>query len=209
MRRATWKWSDLLANYTGVVISMLKYVGTGSEVTREIWEMKLLTLFPRLELGSSDTFGKNAYHVIWKPRFARVRATCCFWRWMQSLFSTLLQLGVRSQSLCGPWFTIFSSFPCNWCSVVVSANPWNDWHFVLWVTATQLLFVFFENMYLSAGVLFPVVFLVLARVLANFSVRRVDSGAFWGILGCVHYRFPSLVILQCSEFLVNLVCLLV
>ena len=51
-RRATWKWSDLRVNCTDGVISMLKYVGTGSEVTREIWEMKLLMLLPRLELGA-------------------------------------------------------------------------------------------------------------------------------------------------------------
>ena len=36
-------------------------------------------------------------------------------------------------------------------------------------------------MFLSAGVLFFVVFLVLARVLANFSVRHVDAGAFWAV----------------------------
>ena len=83
-----------------------------------------------------------------------------------------------------------------------SQNHWNDVHFVLWVTATQLLFVFFENMYLSAGVLFPVVFLVLARVLAKFPC---SSRRLWGILGCVHRRFPSPVILQCSEIKLYLV----
>ena len=73
-------------------------------------------------------------------------------------------------------------------------------HFVLWVTAPQLLVVFFENMFLSAGVLFPVVFLVPARVLAKL---LCSSRRLWGIFGCVHRRFPSLVILQCSEFLLT------
>ena len=60
---------------------MLKYVGTGSEVFREIWEMKLLTLLPRLELGSG-TSGGSANHVIWKPFFARVPVTCCCGGWL-------------------------------------------------------------------------------------------------------------------------------
>ena len=31
----------------------------------------------------------------------------------------------------------------DWCSVAVSANPWFDVNFFLWVIATQLLIVFF------------------------------------------------------------------
>ena len=108
-RRATWKWFDLLVNSTGVVISMLRFDGAGSEVTREIWEMRLLTLWPGLELGGSGIFGKNVNHVIWKPWFACVRVTCCFDVWLQSHLSTLLQLGLRSQSLCGPWFASLST----------------------------------------------------------------------------------------------------
>ena len=116
-RRVTWKLFDLLVNCTDGVIYMLKYVGTGSdvgvgsEVTREIWEMKLLMLLPRLELGSSGTTGENADRVIWEPVSVRVCGTCCFGRWLQSLFSTLLQLDVRSQSLCGLWFASIASFP--------------------------------------------------------------------------------------------------
>ena len=110
-RRATWKLFDLLVDCIDGVISMLKYVGTWSEVTREIWEMKLLTLLPRPELGVTGTTGENANYVILKPCFVRVCGTCCFGRWLQSLFSTLLQLEVRSQSLCGLWFASLSSFP--------------------------------------------------------------------------------------------------
>ena len=197
-RRATWKWSDTLVNFTDGVISMLKYVGIGSEVNRGIWEMKLLTLWPRLELGGSGTSGKNANHVIWKACSACVRGTCCFGGWLQSLLSTLLQLDVRSQSLCGPWFASLSTFLSSWCSVAVSPNPWNDVHFVLRVTATQPLIVFFENMFLSAAELFLVVFLVPARVLATLPC---SSRRLCGILGCVHRRFPSLVILQRFEIL--------
>ena len=47
-----------------------------------------------------------------------------------------------------------------------------------------------------AGELFAVVFRVPARVLAKLPC---SSRRHWGILGCVHRRFPSLVILQCSE----------
>ena len=175
------------------VISMLKYVGTGSEVTREIWEMKLLTLLPRLELGSS---GSSANRVIWKPCFARVCDTCGFGRWLQSLFSTLLQLVVRSQSLCCLWFACLSTFLSNWCSAAVSANPWNVVHFVLWVTATQFLFFFLrtcsfqlENCSVS--------------LLACWQDFPCSLHRLWGFLGCVHRRFPSPVILQCSEFLVD------
>ena len=70
--RATWKWFDLLVNFTEVVISVLWFDGTGSEVTREIWEMRLLTLWPRLQL---------------------VGGVICCETVLQSLFSTLLQLG--------------------------------------------------------------------------------------------------------------------
>ena len=178
-----------------------------------IWEMKLLTLWPRLELGGSGTSGKNANHVIWKACSACVRGTCCFGGWLQSLLSTLLQLDVRSQSLCGPWFASLSTFLSSWCSVAVSPNPWNDVHFVLRVTATQPLIVFFENMFLSAAELFLVVFLVPARVLATLPC---SSRRLCGILGCVHRRFPSLVILQRFEILLivlriklDLVCALV
>ena len=76
-RRATWKWSDLLANSTNVVISMLRFDGNESKVTREIWEMMLLTLLPRLELGGSVVCGDAL---------------------LQSLFSTLRQLDVRTQT---------------------------------------------------------------------------------------------------------------
>ena len=79
---------DLLANSTDVVISMLRFDGTGSKVTREIWEMMLLTLWPRLELGGSVVCGKAL---------------------LQSLFSMLLQLDVRTQSLCGPCFASLST----------------------------------------------------------------------------------------------------
>ena len=51
---------DLLVNFIDGVMSMLKYVGTGSEVTREIWEMKLLTLLPRRSLGAVGTSGGKA-----------------------------------------------------------------------------------------------------------------------------------------------------
>ena len=172
------------------VISMLKNIGTGSEVTREIWGMKLLTLLPTLELGSSGTSGGNANRVIWKPCFARVCDTCRFGgSWLRD-HRAFVVYGLQVP----PRFSATGTPP------PVSANPWNVVHFVLWVTATQLLVVFFENMYLSAEELFPVVFHVLARVLAKFpcSPRRL-----WGILGCVHRRCPSPVILQCSEFLVH------
>ena len=120
---------------------------------------------------------------------------------LQSLLSTLLQEDVRSLNLCDLWwFASLSTFLSNWYSAVVSANPWNVVHFVLWVTATQFLIVFFENMFFSAGELFPVVFLVLARVLAKNSCSCVDSGTS---SACVLRRFPSLVILQCSVFLVD------
>ena len=58
---------------------MLKYVGTGSEVTREIWEMKLLTPWPTLELGSSGTFGKNADHVILEVMVRSCARHLLFW----------------------------------------------------------------------------------------------------------------------------------
>ena len=70
--------ADLLANSTDVVVTMLRFDGTGSDVTREMSGMVLLTLLPRLELGSSGAFGKNVNHVIWKPWFAYVRVVCCF-----------------------------------------------------------------------------------------------------------------------------------
>ena len=178
-RRATRKWCDLLVNCTDGVISMPKFVGTASEVTREVWEMMLLTLWPRLELGSSGTSGKNANRDIWKPWFVRVCGTCCFGRWLQSLFSTLLQLDVRSQSLCGLCMVCkYLLVPRCWCSVAVSANPWFDVHFVLWVTATQLLIMFLlsacsfqlEYCYLWCSLFWLACWL-------NFPVRHVDSGA--------------------------------
>ena len=177
---------------------MLKYVGTGSEVTREIWEMRLLTLWPRLELGGCGTLSKNANHVIWKPRFASVRVICCFGSWLQSLFSALLQLGLRSQCFCGQWFASVSIFLSSWYAVSVSASPRNVVYYVLWVTATKFLFVSLESMYLPVGELFPVVFLVPVPVLAGLScsLRRP-----WGILGCVRRGCCSLVILQCFEIL--------
>ena len=174
-RRATWKWFDMRVNCMDGVISMLEYVGTGSEVTREIWEMKLLTLLPRLELGGSGTSGSNANRVIWKACFARLCDTCCFGRWLQSLLSTLLQLDVRSQYFCGRWFASRSTFLSNWYSAAVSANPRNVVRFVLWVTATQFLIVFFENVFLSVGVLFPVVFLVLGSRVGKISMFATST----------------------------------
>ena len=53
------------------------------------------------------------------------------------------QLVVRSQSLCGQCFASLSTFLSNWYSAAVSANPWNELHYVLRVTASQFLFVFF------------------------------------------------------------------
>ena len=90
-------------------------------------------------------------HIIWKSWFGRVRATCCFGRWMQSLFFTLLQLGLRSQSLCGLWFASVSIFLSSWNAVSVSESPWNGVYYVLWVTASKFLFVSFESMYLPVG----------------------------------------------------------
>ena len=88
---------------------MLRFDGTGSEVTGEIWEKKLLTLWPRLELGGSVICGKTM---------------------LQSLFSTLLQLNVRSQSLRGVWFASRSTILSCWCGDSVSANLWRVVHHV-------------------------------------------------------------------------------
>ena len=151
-----------------------------SEVTREIWEMRLLTPWPRLELGGSVMCGKAANCVIWKPWFASLRGTCCFGSWLKSLFSTLLKLSLRSQSFCGLWFVSVSIFLSSWYAVSVSASPWNVVYYVLWVTATKFLFVSLESMYLPVGELFFVVFFVPARVLARLScsLRRL-----WGLFG--------------------------
>ena len=76
-------------------------------------------------------------------------------------------------------------------------------YYVSWVTATKFLFESLESMYLSLGELFPVVFLVPARVLARLPCW---SRRLWGILACVHRRFPSLVVLLCSEILALVFC---
>ena len=117
------------------------------------------------------------------------------------------------RAFCGLWFASVSIFLGSWYAVSVSAGPWNVVYYVLWVTATKFLFVSLESIYLSLGELFPVVFLVPARVLARLPC---SSRRLWDILGCVHLRLPSLVGLLCSEILalflrtkMNLVCPLV
>ena len=189
--KANWNCSDLRLNFTDVVISMLQCVGTGSEVTREIWEMKLLTLLPRLELGSSGTSGGNANRVIWKPCFARVCDSSCFGEWLQSLFSTLMQLVVRSQSLCGQCFASLSTFLSNWYSAAVSANPWNELHYVLRVTASQFLFSWKA---VSCGVPCP-----CSRVGKTF----LFVASTLGILGSVHHGCCSRVISLCFIILLE------
>ena len=150
----------LLANFTGVVISMLRFDGTGSEVTREIWEMMLLTLWPRLELGGSVICGKTV---------------------LQSFFSTFLQLDVRSQSLCGLRFASLSAIVSSWCGVSVSANPWRVVHYISTVTASQGLFVIVSEHVpsrwraVSCGLPCP-----YSRVGKTFlSILCDDSGVFW------------------------------
>ena len=133
-RRATWKLFDLLVDCIDGVISMLKNVGTWSEVTREIWEMKLLTLLPRPELGGQ-------WHH-WAMFRARERHPS-FW---EMAAVSLLHASAVGGAITEPlWSMVCKSLlvPRDWCSVAVSANPWFDVHFFLWVIATQLLIVFF------------------------------------------------------------------
>ena len=151
-RTATWKLCALLVNFTDVVI--------WSEVTREIWEMMLLTLWPRLELGAALSVVRLGYSLS-SPRF-------CSW-------------------MCDPRAFVVYGFAClstilsSRCAVSVSASPWRVVHFVSTVTASLVLFVivsehaFSRWRALSCGVPCP-----YSRVGKTFlSILCDDSGEFW------------------------------
>ena len=152
--------------------------------------MRLLTLWPRLERGDSGTFGTNVKHVIWKPWFARVGVICCLGSWLQSLFSTLLQLAVRTQSLSGLWFASCSTFLSSWYAVSVSANPWNSaLRFACHRIAVPAC-LFLRACAFPLESCFLWCSLSLLACWQDFPARCVDSGEFWAVYTTVLLSCP-------------------